>query len=245
MNPAVRRLLLWGNPAPSATVGTDPATVSGRSLSLDAEVSTFQTVAGTAAADGDPVGQIVDGVASLSFEQATAGQRPVRAAAIFGTHSALRFTRASSQVLSNANGTPVIKTLFIVFKSASAGNWSGYQGLVNGQVSVAAEQYAYAYDGTTNLGSNGGAVAALARVDGVGGSAAFADAAPIASAHVYEVASANFTTGSGIDLGFLQGNDFFNGWITRVEGFDTVLSAGVRSGIRQWLGARYGVTVTP
>lgn len=231
----------------TASMGTDPASVSG--LIALFRASDLGLTDNTAVASWAPSA----GSETAALAQGTAGNRPVFRTGQVGGHPAVRFTGASSHNLdTGAWGTsrPVPVTVFLVAQ-ADTGNGGNF---FSGRSGV----YCYAgQEGTTTFYIGAGAVREASWTITTGSSAwhvyAFVYNGASSSRYYDTTTATTVTTGTtasaalpGLRLGTnsTAASFFLSGAIAEIAVVNGAMSSSAIASVLVWLAGRYSITLT-
>lgn len=173
--------------------------------------------------------------AAVLSSQATASTKPTRGTDA-GGRRVHNYVRDNAQMLAGDAVTWTIGTVFVVAKFTGA-TFSDYNGLV--EANQGNNAYFVGDSGTGNWYVDSGKVFYL---DGVQ-----TNSAGLNSPHVYEmVMTGIFTESFGMRVGQdgVMPGRYWNGYIGDIISFTTILSAGDRTLVRDYLGTKWGITVS-
>ena len=224
----------WKNGAPFS-----PSDIAGLKLWLKADALSLS--------DGDPVGTWTDSSGNANNATASGSARPTYKVAILNGHAALRFD-GTANVMNVASVCAQPLTYFIVGKMTTTSTYY-FDGVSGNRFALS--------DGLNGTPNNLGLYAGGAVVESaftVAGSAAklWSGVGNAASSSIFKDGAA-FATGNpgtqGLDGGMTIGNRFalslfLNGDIEEIIVYNTALSAGNRQAVEDYLGAKYGITIT-
>lgn len=253
---------------PRAT-GFNPKSIPGLALWLDAQASNTlfdaETGGSPTAADGE-VGRWVDKSGNTrNVTQGTPNNRPRLKTGIVNGRNVLRFD-GSNDLLEGVTATsdlPFPYSLFVVYQSSdTAGALVAFNRISGGNFFEGLRKSAAnTFQGIQQNGAPGDGITTVSAADAswhVGEIVFSGTSASLTfTVRVNGGATGNMTTARARDATALDrklqigaafvtsGSDFLSGDIAEIIGYGRTLSASELSLVRQYLGSRYAITVTP